>query len=252
MPTTWRLIPNMLASGPQHMAIDAWLLNQLIKGQQRPTLRFYQWQPVALSLGYHQSRWPEHWCRLFYKGQPVKLVRRPTGGRAVLHQGDFTYAITLPMMGERRQDLYQRICDALIAAWERLSVSLSYGTGGKGYRHQASCFALATTADLVTPTGYKLIGNAQLRRDRYLLQQGTIRLWPNHELYAHVFGETIGTASPPEIVPACLSNDWLSQLSGLIVAEIERCLDVIFEPEPLTLHESQRAYDAYGEQVIIQ
>ncbi|MEO1299948.1 MAG: lipoate--protein ligase family protein, partial [Cyanobacteria bacterium J06636_16] len=78
------------------MAVDTWLLDQLIAGQQPPTLRFYRWRPAAISLGYHQKRWPATWRALSWQDQPVDLVKRPTGGRAVLHQGDLTYAIALP------------------------------------------------------------------------------------------------------------------------------------------------------------
>ncbi len=75
------------------MAIDAWLLEQHDLGKHPPTLRFYTWEPAAISLGYHQRRWPQYWQGLTGQGQPLDMVRRPSGGRAVLHQGDLTYAV---------------------------------------------------------------------------------------------------------------------------------------------------------------
>lgn len=231
------------------MTVDTWLFDQLIAGQAGPTLRFYRWQPAAISLGYHQKRWPEHWRSQSWQGQAVELVRRPTGGRAVLHQGDFTYAIAMPMLSTRRQDLYQHICNALIAAWQRLGVSLSYGSAGRGYHHQPNCFAVATAADLITATGYKLIGSAQLRRDRYLLQQGTIRLWPDAELCHQVFGESKEYVSPPASLPKQTSDEWLQMLAGVVVEAIETELGVVFETTPLTRQEQQCAWDAYAAQI---
>ncbi|MDB9529229.1 biotin/lipoate A/B protein ligase family protein [Oscillatoria sp. CS-180] len=208
------------------MATDIGLLEQLIQGKQPPTLRFYRWSPVAISLGYHQKQWPDYWRSLTWQGQPVEIVRRPTGGRAVLHQGDLTYAVVMPMSGQRRQDWYQTLCDALIEAWAQLGVTLQYGTAGRGYRDKTNCFDLATAADLVTPTGYKLVGSAQLRRDRYLLQHGSIRLWPDPQLYAQVFGQESSLLEPPKAIPKRGNQSWLDKLSSLIVQELERSLNI--------------------------
>ena len=67
------------------MAIDRWLLQQHRAGKMPSTLRFYTWSPAAISLGYHQRDYPSFWEQLTWKGQPLDMVRRPTGGRAVLH-----------------------------------------------------------------------------------------------------------------------------------------------------------------------
>lgn len=234
--STWRLMPELVAPGAIQMATDAWLLDQLIAGKNAPTLRFYRWQPIAISLGYHQKQWPQAWRSLTWRGYPIDIVRRPSGGRAVIHQGDLTYAITMPLQGNR-QDSYRQICDALIVAWQRLDVSLDYGIAGRGYRDQASCFSLATTADLVTPAGYKLIGSAQLRRDHCLLQHGSIRLWPDLDFYAQVFGGNQNTAKPPEVIPEAEDNAWVRRLSSVIVEELGRSLKITFEERPLSEEE---------------
>ena len=85
------LIPLLSASGRVQMAIDQWLLQQHLAGKNPPTLRFYTWAPAAISLGYHQRRWPELWQQLFWEGQPLELVRRPSGGRGGLHPGGWSY-----------------------------------------------------------------------------------------------------------------------------------------------------------------
>ncbi|MEM1310852.1 MAG: lipoate--protein ligase family protein [Cyanobacteria bacterium P01_H01_bin.153] len=232
-----RLISTRVTTGTEQMATDCWLLDQLMTRQLPPILRFYQWSPIALSLGYHQKEWPDHWRTLTWQGQPVELVRRPTGGRAVLHQGDLTYAIALPLT-VRRQEAYRQICDALIAAWQQLGVELHYGTAGRSYRHQANCFALATAADLVTPAGYKLVGSAQLRRDRYLLQHGSIRLWPDATCHRQVFGENMAPmAERPWAIPSAPDETFLEQLKGLIQQALAQSLGMTFAALPLSAAE---------------
>lgn len=169
------------------MAIDRWLLSQHQQGRHPPTLRFYTWSPVAISLGYHQSTWPEHWQDLTWCGRALELVRRPTGGRAVLHQGDLTYALIASGLDGSRIQVYQQLCGFLLQGWRSLGVELRYGTAGRGYIHNPSCFGTATGADLVLPDGAKFIGSAQQRRGGAILQHGSIRLEPDANLFTQVF-----------------------------------------------------------------
>jgi lipoate-protein ligase A len=233
---SWRLIPLLQLSGDRQMAIDRWLLEQHQHHQHPSTLRFYTWNPVAISLGYHQHQWPVHWQHLTWEGQPIDRVRRPTGGRAVLHQGDLTYAVITSGLPERRLDAYRYLCEFLRVGWRSLGVVLDYGTAGRGYIHHPSCFGTATIADLVMPDGYKLIGSAQLRRGRTVLQHGSIRLFPNPGLTQHVFGEP---ASLPQW-PIYLDP---SQLTGLVIealtAAAQTWFDTQFEVLPLSNAEWQ-------------
>jgi len=184
----WRLIPPLIASGTTQMAIDSWLLDQHRAGLMPSVLRFYTWSPAAISLGYHQRQFPDHWHTLTWQGQPVDLVRRPSGGRAVLHQGELTYAvITSGLKGDRTQG-YRHLCQFLIAGMQTLGLDLDYGTAGRGYIHNPNCFGTATAADLVLPDGTKLIGSAQLKRGDAILQHGSIRLCPDSDLFEQVFG----------------------------------------------------------------
>ncbi|MEM6714060.1 MAG: biotin/lipoate A/B protein ligase family protein [Cyanobacteria bacterium P01_D01_bin.6] len=250
MSQSGRLIPPVSLAGASQMALDSWMLDQLLSGHQQPSLRFYQWSAVTISLGYHQKQWPQFWRHLTWQGQSVELVRRPTGGRAVLHQGDLTYALALPLTG-RRQEAYQQICEALISAWQRLAVPLRYGTAGRSYRHQDNCFALSTPADLVTASGYKLIGSAQLRRDRGVLQHGSIRLWPDAALTQQVFGVSeTPLQERPESIPAAPRQDFLSVLARLIQEELARSLQIEFTPDPLK-REEQAAVAARSAQFTI-
>ncbi len=244
---TWRFIPLLSATGAQQMAIDRWLLDQHYRGLHPPTLRFYTWSPIAISLGYHQRHWPPTWDTLTWQGQAVDRVRRPTGGRAVLHQGDLTYALITSAMGgdspvgtlRDRCQAYRHLCEFLIRGWQTLSIDLHYGTAGGGYAQQTNCFGLATAADLVLADGTKFIGSAQLRRGQSLLQHGSIRLNPDPELYATVFGTSLGPAARS---PQLMSGASLPQLAHLdletIIAALAQaasdCFGVTLQPQPLS------------------
>ncbi len=202
----WRLIPPLCAAGATQMAIDAWLFEQHAQGIQPSILRFYTWQPAAISLGYHQRQFPPHWESLTWAGQPVELVRRPTGGRAVLHQGDLTYAVITSGLPPRRQEAYQQLCEFLIQGWRSLGVELSYGQARRGYIHNPNCFGTATAADLVLADGAKFIGSAQLRRGDVVLQHGSMRLQQDAALFQAVF------ATDPQLpqLPPALRDPKLS------------------------------------------
>jgi len=185
---TWRLIPLLDAPGRVQMALDSWLLAQHLQGQQPPTLRFYTWKPAAISLGYHQHHWSAHWEHLTWQGAPLALVRRPTGGRAVLHQGDLTYAVVTSGLATGRLQAYRTLCEFLIQGWRSLGVELHYGQSERGYIRNPNCFGMATGADLVLADGAKLIGSAQLRRGGGALQHGSMPLCLDPVLFQQVFG----------------------------------------------------------------
>lgn len=240
----WRLIPPVKAEGKLQMAIDEWLLEEHRRGNLPPTLRFYTWQSVAISLGYHQRRFPEFWQYLCWQDLPVELVRRPTGGRAVLHQGDLTYAVVVSGVAGSRMEAYRSICEFLIEGWRSLGVELNYGDAGRGYFHHPNCFATATGADLVVSNGVKLVGSAQLRRDRAILQHGSILLEPDIELFGRVFGKEASGGvfqSLSEFAPQIhLRGEALrAMVIDALVAAASRCFAVEFVVLPLSQSELQ-------------
>ena len=184
----WRYIPPIEASGEMQMAIDRFLLEQHRLGKSPPVIRFYTWLPAAISLGYHQKDYPLGWKELTWQGQPLDIVRRPTGGRAVLHQGDLTYGLVMSIPPGKRLTVYKQICEFLIVGWRSLDVNLDYGTATKEYVRHHNCFATATGSDLVTEAGNKVIGSAQLRRRKTVLQHGSMVIDTDPKLYQQVFG----------------------------------------------------------------
>lgn len=202
MTDTWRYIPPLEASAQMQMAIDRYLLEQHRQGKHPPVIRFYTWQPAAISLGYHQREYPSFWHDLTWQGQPLDIVRRPTGGRAVLHQGDLTYAIVTSLPPGKRLEVYKQICQFLITGWRSLGVDLEYGTATKEYIQQQNCFATATGSDLVTTAGNKVIGSAQLRRGKTILQHGSAILNTDRNLYQQVFDAPLKQTLLEVISPA--------------------------------------------------
>lgn len=217
------------------MAIDRYLLEQHRLGKHPPTLRLYTWQPAAISLGYHQQEYPEAWHDLTWRGKAIDLVRRPTGGRAVLHQGDLTYAIVTSIPPGKRLEVYQQICQFLIEGWRSLDVNLDYGTATKEYIQHQNCFATATGADLITVGGNKVIGSAQLRRGKTVLQHGSMILHTDQELYRQVFGtdlvETLGENLKGIMPPQndLLTTDFPQVLTGRITNSLVQAAIAIFK-----------------------
>ncbi|NJL22041.1 MAG: lipoate--protein ligase family protein [Leptolyngbyaceae cyanobacterium SM1_3_5] len=227
----WRSIPPLAAPGAVQMAIDSWLFEQFCRGNQPPVLRFYTWKPIAISLGFHQSRYPSEWRDLTWQGEAIDLVRRPSGGRAVLHQGDLTYAVITSGEGNRMQ-AYRSICEFLIQAWRSIGVDLDFGSAGRGYIHNPNCFGSATAADLVMPDGRKLIGSAQVRRGTAILQHGSIRLNPDRALFQQVFGMDEVIADLPKIPR--------SDIIAALETAASSCFQMTLQPEPLTEEEWQQ------------
>ncbi|MEB3351581.1 MAG: lipoate--protein ligase family protein [Cyanobacteriota bacterium] len=203
--STARWIPPLVLGGAWQMAIDGWLHE---RGQ--AMLRVYRWSRPTLSLGAHQQRLPAHWWALQEQGL-IELVRRPSGGRAVLHSGDLTYALVWPDPPGRRLEAYAEACRWLQAAFAELGQPLQLGReparGAAGGRRGGNCFASGTAADLVHPDGSKRIGSAQYWRRGVLLQHGSIQLAPDRRLWRDLFGD-----DPPPLAPLPLAGQDLEDL----------------------------------------
>lgn len=233
----WRYVPPCEASGAEHMAIDRWLLDECVAGRLVGALRFYRWSPPAVSLGYHQRSFPESWRRLEWRGEAIELVRRPTGGRAVLHAGDLTYAVVGASFSSRRSRAYREVCQFLIDGLGRLGIELHYGSAAATMRGNPNCFALATGADLLLPNGQKLIGSAQAIRRRVVLQHGSIALEPDRGLFRQVF-----QTAPPDVRSVPLTgplSERCDRLMDVLAAAAGRCFGVDLHCQPLTPTEWQ-------------
>ena len=180
--TSWRVIIDGDLPGAQNMARDVAILEAVSDGDSPPTLRLYGWDPPCLTLGRHQS--VEAANLEFCSAEGIDVVRRPTGGRALLHHHELTYALVAPLGTGKLpiglQDAYRSICKALVQAMLKLGIDAEL-TGGDvnlqlpGPRSTVPCFE-APAGGEVAVHGRKLIGSAMRAHSRAILQHGAIVL----------------------------------------------------------------------------
>jgi lipoate-protein ligase A len=180
-PATWRLvIDDEPRSGPANMALDQAIAEACAAGDSPSTLRFYRWQPPAVSLGRHQPVTDIDMAAVEQAG--YEIVRRPTGGRAILHIDEFTYSVMSaadePRVGGGVMDAYLRLSNALLAGLQRLGLGEVNKAAGDVRTSQdvsAACFEVPSAYE-ITSNGRKLMGSAQSRRAGYVLQHGSLPL----------------------------------------------------------------------------
>lgn len=156
--------------------------------QTPPLLRFYAWRPWTVSLGMHQREEVLDHARCRHHG--IAVVHRPTGGRAVLHAEEVTYAVVVRLQGRTPHDLYRAIHERIAAALFRLTghlcelASTTDNACRLWYRRlHAACFTSSARSEL-SFHGRKLVGSAQRILEGVLLQHGSILLGDAHLLLA--------------------------------------------------------------------
>ena len=179
--TTWRLIETPPAKGAWNMAVDEAILESVYTADSIPTLRLYAWEPACLSLGHVQPFAEVNTEALSKNGWDV--VRRPTGGRAILHVDELTYAVIAPQSEPRVSggvlESYLRLSQALLRALQIIGLSPEVNekkatTDPK--QPNPVCFEVPSNYE-ITVGGKKLVGSAQARRKEGILQHGTLPLY---------------------------------------------------------------------------
>jgi lipoate-protein ligase A len=174
----WRLIVDSPMVGAYNMAVDEAIMLAVSDGKALPTLRLYDWSPLCLSLGYGQRLRDADLSRIDTAGW--QIVRRPTGGKAILHGNELTYSVAIPKEHELAQgdvvESYRRISEALLKALTYLGLSPASEMQAKGNSGLGPvCFEVPSHYE-ITSGGKKLIGSAQVRRKDGILQHGTLPL----------------------------------------------------------------------------
>lgn len=181
MTRAWRLLLHGSAPGPWNMGVDEALLSTAAAGG-GPALRLYSWSGPWLSIGYAQRLDPLRWEACRRAG--VGLVRRVTGGAAVLHGADLTYALVAPakLLPEGLAGAYACVAEGLTAGLRSLGVEAVGGAASPARRgaRPFDCFADAARHELCVD-GRKLVGSAQRRVGGAVLQHGSLRLAPDPE-----------------------------------------------------------------------
>jgi len=175
----WRLIITPAARGAWNMAADEAVLEHVIRSESLPVLRLYAWDPACLSLGHSQPFADVDTARLKERGWEV--VRRATGGRAILHSDELTYSVIgrveEPILAGGVLESYNRIAQALLIAARDLglAVEMKEEKDNDGTTPNPVCFEVPSTYE-ITVGGKKLIGSAQARKKEGVLQHGSLPL----------------------------------------------------------------------------
>ena len=161
------------------MAADEAILEHVGSGESIPTFRLYAWEPACLSLGHAQPFADVDLSRL--KQHDWEIVRRITGGRAILHTDELTYSIIAPSSEPSVQgsvlESYNRIAQALLGAVQSLEIPVEAKEGKVNNAEPLNpvCFEVPSTYE-ITVNGKKLIGSAQARKKNGVLQHGSLPL----------------------------------------------------------------------------
>ena len=185
----WHLLLDAALDGAANMNRDTLLLRRAqAQPDVLPALRFFQWQPPAVSIGYAQPLMQIDDDKCAALGIPV--VRRPTGGRAIYHHSEFTYSVTIPpwhpLARLRVLETYNKISMALKFGLRNIGINakLSRGDARLGGKNP-SCFSSTARYELAVG-GKKLVGSAQRRSHGAILQQGSIIAGPEYMLIAEL------------------------------------------------------------------
>ena len=180
-------------SGPEQMAIDLFLLEKSFTDKDFfMAIRFYTWDGDWLSIGKNQKELPRKWLKLL-KNEQLKIVRRPSGGNAVLHSGGLTYALIWKDPPRNKKESYLKTTQWLKNGIKKAGVDLFIGNQSVNIS-TSNCFSNSTLADLVDENKNKYIGSAQYWKKGHLLQHGEILMEPSKQLWKKLFN--IG---PPSI-----------------------------------------------------
>lgn len=186
----WYFMPYSRNRGSWNMALDYYLAEGFGEVIDKPVLRFYGWNPWCLSLGIHQNEKEVNAdaCR----DMGIDIVRRPTGGRAVLHSEELTYSVIVPPEYMSLQEIYEFIHIVFSSALQKLGVPAVLEENQPDLRefykkkHSSLCFASAARTE-VKIGRKKLIGSAQHLFRNSILQHGSILIGSYHRNIVHLF-----------------------------------------------------------------
>lgn len=235
MTETWYFLDSGSGTPAYNMALDEALLNWHSEGKIPPTLRFYTWNPSALSLGYFQKM-----SKINLDGvrrHRLGLIRRLTGGRAVLHDGELTYSVVVseahPNMPKSVTEAYRVISEGVLQGFRELGLNADFAVPDPkmNQTQSAVCFDEPSWYELVVD-GRKAAGSAQTRQKGVILQHGAIPLDTDEDKLFDLF-----------VYPNREARDRAQQGFSSKAAAINRLRD-----QPVTVDDSKRAFQTGFEQ----
>lgn len=237
----WRLIDTKYNTPSMNMAIDEALL-----GSKKPVLRFYGWKPAGLSIGYFQSTQVINVeeCRK----REVDIVRRLTGGNAVLHDKELTYSVIIDEkeMPSSVVESYKAISKGLLQGLRNLGLKAAMNEDVKKEEKSAVCFNDPSWYEIVV-NGKKIVGSAQKRIDGKILQHGAVLIEADVEKYCSLFNNCSEELINKVKQRMTSINDELGmkksygEVKGAMIKGFEKELKIEFEESGLTSEEKNKA-----------
>lgn len=261
-PTQWRLLRTFPAQGAWNMAVDEAILESAGTGAVPPTIRLYAWSPPCLSLGYAQPTSDVNFESLNSFGWDI--VRRPTGGRAILHTDELTYSISgmnlEPQLVGSVLESYQRLSLGLLEALRLMGVEADTPGLSRDSNPDSDfnpvCFEVPSNYE-ITVAGKKLIGSAQARRKSGVLQHGSLPLYGDLTRILGVlnFSDTqtrdaakknlLDHATTLEQAMGYKGDWWVT--SYAFEAAFKKTLNINLQKMDLTPREGRRAFELYNQ-----
>jgi len=231
----WRLIDSGLCSASYNMALDEAIATSVRKGNSPPTLRLYGWNVPSVSIGCFQK---VNDINIEYCNERgISLVRRPTGGRAILHENELTYSFsaktTEGIFSKGLLDSYKKISNVFAVAFSTIGLSPESKLQRETRKPKSPLCFQTTSYGEITVNGKKIIGSAQKRWHGGLLQQGSIPCSIDRDEHAKVFrleppNDEIGIIGLKEVLPDLN----LEELKDAIISSFEEAFEVILILSP--------------------
>ena len=247
MSEVWRLIVDEADDGARNMAVDEAIL-EAYEGDRRresPTLRLYGWKPATVSLGKSQGLSGSH-DRAAALREGIGLVRRPSGGTAVLHELERTYAVvgslTQPPFTSGVLGAYRAIAGALTCGLQRLGVAAAAVAPRRGSGRSAAPFCFERTGEWeIEALGRKLVGAAQVRRRAAVLQHGSIPIRLDPARLESVLGRRVDGSRFTDLAEAAGREVTMDALDRACISGFEEAFGVTLVPGALEEGEATRA-----------
>ena len=213
----WRLILDGKRRPGLNMALDEAILHSIADGRVPPTIRLYDWESPSISLGFFQKLDRARIDLAYCREQGIEIVRRPTGGRAVLHGHDVTFSISLgeedlPHASRSIQGSHAWLMSGIAAGLNLLGIEAEIGPHSEVSERFASadCFAHVAECD-IRAGREKIAGAAQLRKSGAILEQGSVPFTSPEVPCERIFMNSHAPVPPERVLSSGVTREQVEQ-----------------------------------------
>ncbi|MBI5020077.1 MAG: lipoate--protein ligase family protein [Ignavibacteriales bacterium] len=198
----WRFLNTGFNTGKFNMQLDEQLARSFDFNSDIPIFRVYGWKPYTISLGFNQSESDFNISKILADG--LEIVRRPTGGRAIFHAHELTYSVIMCLGDQRPRDIYHSINNALMRGLRMMKIDAQLSPESENFRihyqtvNSIPCFSSSAKYE-IQYQGKKIIGSAQRRFGKIILQHGSFLLGIEHrQLSSYLIDHAAGKINDAE------------------------------------------------------